>query len=65
MMITFNYKNIPHQINISDEDCILFEKRFFPLNKFSILAVIPDDETEIENADIDKYLINAIEECIY
>lgn len=65
MMITFNYKNIPHQINISDEDFILFEKRFFPLNKFSILTLIPEDETEIENAGIDKYLINAIEECIY
>lgn len=44
---------------------VSYLKNIFPLNKFSILAFIPDDETEIENADIDKYLINAIEECIY
>lgn len=62
MIINYNYKNIPHSINIDDNTVSKFEKYFFPLNKYSILTLISEDE-EINN--IDKYLINAIEECVY
>lgn len=68
--INFNYNDISHTIHITEKDAKVFEKRFFPLNKYSILTIIPDETPDgkpfkIEDEDVEKYVIDAIEECVF
>lgn len=67
-IVSFDYKDMPHTIKIPDKEASTFEEKFFPLNKYSILTIIPEktpDKEPIKDEDIDKYIINTIEDCVF